>query len=353
MGQRPVEGAPFRSIPAAKYVRKPLTRNIEPGEEVLILTDTDHDPEVWQAIARAVTSLDATPIVSLFETREMDYFDPPESVREQMTTVDKIVTCTTTAMLHSPAGLNAMAEHGVPIICMDGGMTIDMLTKGAATADYKRIEELTYRVATDVFEGGSEAHLTSAHGTDLTLSIEDRVFVPEEPDPDGPVGWPLEAIELRPGLIAALFPGGEFNVPPDPTTANGTLVIDTTMHTLGKLEDPIEIEIDTGEIVDIDGGYQARELERILEEYGDEDAYKMPTEFSVGTNPKARVTGVQREDKVMLGCIHVGLGTNADVGGDIQSKLHMDGVIARPTLEIDGDVKIDRGRILPLEGAEI
>jgi leucyl aminopeptidase (aminopeptidase T) len=279
----------------------------------------------------------------------MDYYDPPESVAEQMQTVDVIVLCTTTAMLHSPAGHAAMADAGVPIITMDGGITMDMLTKGAAAADYKEIERLTYEVATKVFEGGSEAHLTSRHGTDLTLSIEDRVFVPEEPDPNAPVGWPLKAVELRPGFTAAVFPGGEFNVPPDPKTADGTIVIDTAMHALGKIEEPITIDIDTGEIVDISGGWQARELERILEEYGDEDAYKMPTEFSVGTNPTARVTGVQREDKNMLGCMHIGLGTNADVGGEVQSKLHMDGVIARPTLEIDGEVKIDRGDIVALE----
>jgi leucyl aminopeptidase (aminopeptidase T) len=330
-------------------VKLPLERNVEAGDEVLIVTDTAHDPAVWRAIAAALVDIGAHPVISMFEPRVMDYFDPPASVGQQMQAVDVVVTCTTTAMLHSPAGHAAMAEAGVPIITMDGGITIDMLTRGAATADYKEVERLTHTVATEVFEGGSEARLTSAHGTELTLSIEDRVFVPPKPDPTAPVGWPIEAMELRPGFTAAVFPGGEFNVPPDPMTADGTLVIDTTMHALGRLEEPIEIKIDTGEIVGISGGHQARELERLLAEYGDADAYKMPTEFSVGTNPQARVTGVQREDKVMLGCIHVGLGTNADVGGTVQSRLHMDGVIARPTLRIDGEVRIDRGEILALD----
>ncbi|WP_313693529.1 hypothetical protein [Halorarum halobium] len=348
MGQRSIDHAPYRSIEAAKYVKKPLEPNVEAGDEVLLVTDTDHDPEVWRSVAAAVADIGAHPIVSVFEPREMDYFDPPASVAAQMKEVDVVVTCTTTAMLHSPAGHEAM-ESGVPFVCLDGGMTMDMLTSGGFTADYKEIERLTYRVATEVFEGGSEARLTSEHGCDLTLSIEDRVFVPDEPDPEEPPGWPLRAEEFRPGFRAAICPGGEFNVPPDPATADGTLVIDTTMHALGRLEEPIEIEIESGRIVDVDGGYQALELERILEEYGDEDAYKMPTEFSVGTNPESKIVGVQREDKVMLGCIHVGLGTNADVGGDVQSRLHMDGVVARPTLEIDGEVKIDRGTILPLE----
>lgn len=344
-GQKPVEAAQNRSIVAARTVNKVLEPNVSPGDEVLIVTDTDHDPEVWRTIATGVRTLDGHPTVSMFETREMDYYDPPDSVAEQMKEVDLIVTCTTTAMLHSPAGHDAMMAD-VPIITMDGGITMDMLTQGAATADYREIEQIIYDIAKTVFEGGSDARLTSEYGTDLTISVEDRVFVPEEPDPDED---PLRCQRLRPGLYAVVFPGGEFNVPPDPTTADGTLVIDTSMHNLGRLEEPIELAIDTGEIVDIQGGYQAQQLEYLLEEYGDEDAYKMPTEMSVGANPKAQVVGVQREDKNMLGCIHVGLGTNADVGGEVQSKLHMDGVIARPTLEIDGEVKIDRGDIVGLD----
>jgi leucyl aminopeptidase (aminopeptidase T) len=221
-----------------------------------------------------------------------------------------------------------------------------MLTTGAATADYKEIERIEYEIGKEVFEGGSVAHLTSEYGTDLTLSVEGRVSLYREPDPDT---TPLQIYEKRPGFLAAVFPRGEFNVAPDPNTADGTIVFDTTMHHLGRLEDPIEIAIESGTITDIRGGYQARELERVIEEYGDDDAYRMPTEFSVGANPRARITGCQREDKNMLGSIHIGLGTNSDVGGDIRSKLHMDGVIARPTLEIDGETKIDRGDILPVD----
>lgn len=345
MWQKSIQSAGFRSITALQNVKKPLVANIEEGDEVLIVTDTEHDPEVWKLIAMAVRDLGGHPVISLIEPPEMDYYNPPPSVAEQMTDVDVVVTCTTTAMLHSPAGDSAMAAD-VPIVCMDGGLTIDMLTKGAATADYQQIERIEYEIGKKVFEGGQEAHLTSEHGTDLTLSIEDRVFLYREPDSDTPA---LEAYEKRPGFNAVVFPRGEFNVPPNPDLADGTIVFDTTMHHLGRLEEPIELDIDSGTIVDIRGGFQARELERVLEEYGDEDAYRMPTEFSVGANPKARITGCQREDKNILGCIHIGLGTNADVGGDIRSKLHMDGVIAQPTLKIDGELMIDKGEILPID----
>lgn len=341
----PKRNADYQSVSAIRNVKKPIDPNVDEGDDVLILTDLDHDSDVWKLVATAVADLGGHPTISLMETREMDYYDPPGHVAEQIKNVDVVITTTTTAMLHSPAIHAAMADHGVSAIAMDGGLTIDMLSNGAAAADYDQVERIEYEIATQVFEGGSKARITSKYGTDLTLSIEERVFVPREPTTGTST---LEAYEKRPGLIAAVFPRGEFNVPPDPTTANGTIVVDTSMHYLDRLEEPIEIEIEEGKIVDIDGGYQATQFRELLEQYGDEDSYTMPTEFSVGANPNARVTGNQREDKTILGSVHFGLGTNADVGGDVESKLHMDGVILEPTVEIDGEVKIDRGKILPL-----
>ncbi len=83
-----------------------------------------------------------------------------------------------------------------------------------------------------------------------------------------------------------------------------------------------------------------------LEVYGDENAYMCPAEASVGVNAKAVVRGIQREDKNIMGTLHFGLGTNVDVGGSIKSKIHMDGVILHPTLEVDG-VDQDRARQVP------
>jgi len=76
-----------------------------------------------------------------------------------------------------------------------------------------------------------------------------------------------------------------------------------------------------------------------------------PAEASIGINAKAVVRGIQREDKNIMGTMHFGLGTNVDVGGSIKSCIHMDGVILRPTLYVDGVKKIDAGRFLsPIEG---
>ena len=123
------------------------------------------------------------------------------------------------------------------------------------------------------------------------------------------------------------------------------------MHHLGRLWTPIELIVEEGRVVRIEGGADARILRDYLETYGDENAYMCPAEASVGVNAKARVRGIQREDKNILGSMHFGLGTNVDVGGSIRSNIHMDGVILEPTLYVDGVMRIEDGRFLvPVEG---
>ena len=131
----------------------------------------------------------------------------------------------------------------------------------------------------------------------------------------------------------------------------GKLVIDLTMHHIGRLITPIELTVESGRVVKIDGGAEARILRDYLEKYGDDNAYMCPAEASVGVNAEAVVRGIQREDKNIMGTLHFGLGTNVDVGGSVKSKIHMDGVILHPTLYVDGVKRIDRGKILvPIEG---
>jgi leucyl aminopeptidase (aminopeptidase T) len=119
------------------------------------------------------------------------------------------------------------------------------------------------------------------------------------------------------------------------------------------LQSPIELTVEKGRVVKIDGGADARILRDYLKVYGDENAYMFPAEASVGVNAKAVIRGIQREDKNILGTMHFGLGTNIDVGGSVKSKIHMDGVILEPTLYVDGVKKIDNGNILAcIEGCK-
>lgn len=335
------------------YLRRPFKSNVKRGDQVLLITDTAQDDRVWQAAMTIVADLGAEPTLAIFEPRPADYYDPPSAVQAAMLNADVNVLMASTAMLHSPSSMASMGA-GVPTICIDGQVTLEMFQTGAATDDYHEISRRKYYTALNVFgEAAKEARVTSEFGTDLTYGIEGRVFIPplRKDDWDPYKAYPRTE-EGRKGspMYACLFPTGEFNVPPVEGTAQGKFVIDTTMHFLGQIDVPIELTIKDGRIVDIRGGRDAWRLRRHLEDYGDDNASLFPTEASVGLNKKAKIVGSQREDKNIYGAMHFGLGTNADVGGTVHSNLHMDGVVLQPSLYVDGVQKIDDGGFLvPLD----
>ncbi|MDB5510690.1 MAG: hypothetical protein JWR08_173 [Enterovirga sp.] len=336
-----------------EYIRRPFARNLKPGDNVLILSDTAHDPRVWQAVMNICKELGAEPTLALFERRPADYYDPPPAVCEAMMRSSVNVLLASTGMLHSAANFRAM-EAGIPAICMDGGMTLEWMQSGAITEDMTKVMERKHFVAKNVFGTGAKTcRVTSRYGTDFTYSVDNKITIPPKP---GPGYDPYKIIDFgkdenrEGGLLYYLFPTGEYNVAPIEGTAEGKLVIELTMHHIGRIYDPIVLQVEKGRVVEITGGAEARILRDYLAEYGDENAYMCPAEASVGVNAKAVVRGIQREDKNILGAMHFGLGTNIDVGGTIRSKIHLDGVILEPTLYVDGVKRIEDGRFLvPIE----
>ena len=337
------------------YLRRPFVRNIKPGHRVLILSDTAHDPRVWQVVQSILLELGADTTVALFERRPADYYDPPSAVCDAMMASDFNVLLASTGMLHSPANFRAMAA-GIPAICMDGGMQLEWFQSGGVTEDMKQVMVRKHYVAKDLFgPNAQECRVTSRYGTDFTYSVKGRITQPPLPtdafDPYKIVNFAKD--ENRPGnnLLYYLFPTGEFNVAQVEGSANGRLVIDLTMHHIGRLWTPIELIVEQGRVVRIEGGADARILRDYLTVHGDDNAYMCPAEASIGINAKAIVRGIQREDKNIMGTMHFGLGTNVDVGGSVISKIHMDGVILEPTLYVDDAKRIDNGRILvPIDG---
>jgi 2,5-dihydroxypyridine 5,6-dioxygenase len=338
-----------------RYLRTPFEHNVRPTDRVLVLTDTAHDERVWQAVMMILADIGCDAALALFEPRPADYFDPPAAVCEAMLRTDVNVLMASTGMLHAAANVKAM-RSGARAICLDGGMRLEWLQSGAITEDPREMAIIKHNVAERVFGVNAvECRVTSAYGTDLTYSVKGRIHIPPLPGPDYD-GYKLVSFSESEGraagadLLAYLFPSGELNIPPVEDSANGRLVIDLSMHHIGRIHTPITLVIRDGRVVDIEGGSEARILRDHLERWGDDNAYLCPAEASVGVNRQAIVRGNQREDKNIYGAMHFGLGTNVDVGGTIQSNIHMDGVVLAPSLWVDGVLRIDHGRFLvPVE----
>ena len=72
----------------------------------------------------------------------------------------------------------------------------------------------------------------------------------------------------------------------------------------------------------------------------------MVAELGIGTNDEAILSGVILEDEKLYGTVHVAFGTNTSFGGTNKADCHYDGIILKPTLYLDDELIIDKGRFV-------
>ena len=94
----------------------------------------------------------------------------------------------------------------------------------------------------------------------------------------------------------------------------------------------------SGYATKIIGGVLARKLKLQLDAVG-KDARNI-AEFGIGTNDSAKLSGVLLEDEKVMGTIHIALGNNISMGGSVNVPIHLDGVVKKPTVWMDGKLLV-------------
>jgi leucyl aminopeptidase (aminopeptidase T) len=299
----------------------------QPGEQVLIVADHRSDFAVVEALAAAVTAAGAEPTVAVMPARAVAGAPATEVVQCAVDGASLVICPTTTVIHFSPRIRQALDDKRIRLI----SISIDRktMTSGAAAADPAEVAAITTRLY-EVLAPARELRFWSPSGTDFTCSVADRL-------PNLSIGRADE-----PGRIGT-FPFGEVPQAPIEGSMNGTVVYDGPVHTIGHLGAPIRLEVREGRVVSIEGGIEAARLRALLE--GVENA-DVVAEVSVGTNPKANLAGNIQEAKKRWGTAHVGLGNSTGLRGRTFSRLHIDGLILRPTVWADGRLIVEGGRLL-------
>lgn len=300
---------------------------VQPGELVCVAADTLTLP-IALAVSEAVREALAEPVLVVMEPRRAHGNEPPRVVAAAMKAADVVIQPVTYAMTHTDATQEAL-RAGARVLVLRG-VTEEIMTGGAMLADYDRVDRITREVARLMSEART-ARVRTALGTDLTMSLEGRQAVALT----GRVGGP--------GTFAAM-PDGEAAISPVEGTAEGILVVDHTMDNLGLLDAPIRMTVRAGRVVEITGGASAARLREMVAA-ADANATNI-AEFAIGTNDRARLIGSMTEDKKVWGSVHMAIGDNHVIGGTVTSDLHLDGLLLRPTVELDGRTVVDDGRLL-------
>lgn len=298
---------------------------VREGEEVLVVANPA-TIGLGERLRAEAGRAGADGVLTLIAERPSHGAEPPASVAAAMAAAD-VVLCPTVQSLSHTAARKAATDAGVRIATLPG-VTEEMLAR-VMSADMDGLRRRGTAIA-ERLTAGAEARITCPNGSDLRLGLGEREAIPDAGD--------LTA----PGAFGNL-PCGEGFVAPVEGSSEGRLVVDGTIAAIGRVAQPVELTVEGGHLVGATGpeGERLLELLRIHGEGGTNVA-----ELGIGTNEKAELTGELLEDEKILGTCHVAFGASKAIGGTVQVPVHLDCVILKPDVSVDGEPLVRAGELL-------
>src|SRR3954447_18368958 len=298
---------------------------VKPGEDVVVVCNPA-TRDLAERLCKAAQAARGEAVLTEFAEREQHGVEPPDTVAAAMLRSDVLLVPTVQSLSHT-AARKAATDGGARAATLPGA-TEEMLAR-VMSADMAELRRRGRAVA-DILNSGSEAHIACANGSDLTLVIEGREAIPDNGE------------LMEPGAFGNL-PCGEGFVSPHHDAGGGTLFVDRTIASIGIPDEPVELTVDNGPLV-AGSGEMGEELMRQLEAAGPDGT--RVAELGVGTNEKATLSGELLEDEKILGTIHVAFGASAGIGGEIQVPVHLDCVVMKPTVTVDGTDVVRDGELV-------
>jgi leucyl aminopeptidase (aminopeptidase T) len=301
--------------------------NLQSEESCAVITD-DERQAIGEALYGVAGEITDDAVIVRYPPGDQHGAEPPEPVAAAMAGADVVLAPTTKSLSHTEAR-TAANEAGARVATLPG-ITDGVFLMGL-DADYESIRQECERVH-DQVAGADQIRVTTDLGTDVTF----------EP---GTREWQLDTGIVHEAGEMSNLPAGEVFVSPE--DANGRYVVDGTMMPHGKLEgERLEFEVEDGLVTHISDDAVREEVETAAEEVGDA-AYNL-AELGIGTNLAVEdLVGSVLLDEKAAGTVHIAIGDDHGIGGDVHAPLHLDGIVTEPTVYADGEVvdlpSVERG----------
>lgn len=309
---------------ARKIIREIML--VEPGETVLITSDTTTDERVVHATAGAALAAGAYPIVVQFPAslEQAIMIEPKPPVLEAIKAAD--VWIEYDYQLFYTRGWKQAMDAGTRQLTA-AAMDVNMLINVIGRPDHTKVIELGNRIC-HLINNAKKMRITSPAGTDLSCLCHGREC-------------------LQSGTVAdqkgiSVMLGGQTSMCPIEDTINGTLVFDGGLfppEEIGVMKNKVILTVEKGVVTKIEGeGREAIIFRKWMESWNDEKMYWI-AHISCGFNPGVpEPTGRIEEDERIFGCVEVGIGTQGEgLGGKSWvAANHTDGMVLNPSIYLDG-----------------
>jgi leucyl aminopeptidase (aminopeptidase T) len=300
--------------------------SVKPEETVLVVVDKPLK-KIGQAIFKAAEEVEAEVVLTEMLPRQNHGEEPPKVVAEAMKEAEVVIMPTSKSLSHTKARIEA-CKQGARAATLPT-ITEEIMNR-TLTADYEAISNRS-RLLAEKLTAAEKAQVTAPNGTEITCSLQERA------------GHADTGIYHQAGEFGNL-PAGEAYIAPLEGTSEGKFVIDGSIAGAEAGTEDIELIVEAGYVVEINGGQAAAKLREMVGSYGKE-AYNI-AELGIGTNDQAKLTGNVLEDEKVMGTVHIAIGDNSTIGGEISVSSHLDGIIEQPTVKLDGDVIMKEGELI-------
>ena len=323
--------APSSFIEMMPGAMKAMTQcaGVKPGENVVIACDTNK-LRLAEALAAAAYAAGGMPTIVSFPPTGAHGAQVPKAVVGASACSDVLFMPTSWSMTHTDARIEAIKNGSR--VCTMCEVTEDCLCAGGILGDFEENDRLGRKIG-EVMAAGTTIRMTSVGGTDLTGEITKR-----------PVQYET-GLFRESGQFAAL-PNSELNISPIEGSTEGVIVGDVRLMGYGIIrEEPVTIEVKSGEVAKVSGAKAADYLRETLKTFNDRSAYNL-AEFAVGLNPASRTYATNLEDLGRLGFGHHGIGSNYAIGGSVAAPCHIDIIYAEASLYVDDKLILDKGELM-------
>lgn len=297
------------------------------NESILVVTD-ELKREIGLSLYENAKRLGHNSLFVEMKSGKINGEEPPAAIADLMKKFDVVFCPTAKSLTHTDARRSA-SKLGSRIATFPG-ITKEIMIRGM-NADYNGISKRSIKLA-KILEKGNRIRVTAPAGTDISFDIKGMKPIASK------------GLFHKKGESGNL-PTGETYLAPVEGTADGVFVVDGSMAGFGLLKNAnLRIEVKDGFATKISGGPIAKKLVAMLDKVG--QGARNIAEFGIGTNDSAKLSGVLLEDEKVMGTIHLALGNNITMGGTFNVPIHLDGLVKKPTVWMDGKLLMKDGKLL-------
>ena len=319
---------------------------LKEGESFLITIDTESDWRVAEATARAAETVGAK-VAVIWHTAPPGYgkvADPylPDPLKAAIPNCDAWVEFNYEWLLYSTPWEEAIKTNRVRYLCLVG-MDAPMMVRCIGKVNFPVLREFQNKIS-EMTHKAKHMRITTPAGTDVEF----------DNDPKRPITNELFADTPGPHFLL-----GQIGWAPIEESINGVIVFDGSFSgggeaNLGVLREPIKLTVKEGKIVKVEGGAEAKFVEKWLASFNDPNMYNM-AHVCYGFNPGAKLTGVCLEDERVWGSTEWGIGYQGPMfkGKAGPAASHADGICLNSSVWLDDELIMQEGKIIHPELKEL